>query len=172
MQSHWWGRHHAPFCGERCPGDSSEQVKAHVAKAREFLTAAELNLDLDLSNAATSNAVTSGINSKDAICLALSGRTTKSDNHASAIAELKRAGSVGTSVTPTLERLLRLKSKAQYQTSSVNADDAARAIDWAAKMLEAARKVAQALGPDLSPPRKANLPQSNGLGARTPRSRH
>jgi hypothetical protein len=38
---------------------------AHLAKAREFLEAAELTHDLELHNAATSNAVTSGINSKD-----------------------------------------------------------------------------------------------------------
>lgn len=50
-----------------------DEARAHLAKAREFLTAAELNLDLDLFNAATSNAVISGINSKDAICLRLTG---------------------------------------------------------------------------------------------------
>lgn len=32
-------------------------------------------MDLELFSAATSSAVTSGINSKDAICLKLSGRT-------------------------------------------------------------------------------------------------
>jgi uncharacterized protein (UPF0332 family) len=50
------------------------EARAHLRKAKEFLTAAEFSLDLDLFNAATSNAVTSGINAKDAICLRLTGR--------------------------------------------------------------------------------------------------
>lgn len=62
-----------------------DEARAHLAKAREFLEAAELTNDLHLFNAAASNAVTSGINSKDAICFALSGRTRKSDNHAEAV---------------------------------------------------------------------------------------
>lgn len=69
-----------------------DEAKAHLAKAREFLEAAELTNDLDLHNAAASSAVTSGINSKDAICLALTGRTNKSDNHNEAVAELRDAG--------------------------------------------------------------------------------
>lgn len=39
-------------------------ARAHLGRAQEFFDAAELTLDLDLYNAATSNAVTSGINSK------------------------------------------------------------------------------------------------------------
>lgn len=52
-------------------------ARAHLSKSREFLQAAEINRDLDLYNAATSDAVISGINSKDAVCLALIGRTRK-----------------------------------------------------------------------------------------------
>jgi hypothetical protein len=44
-----------------------DDARAHLAKAQEFLAAAEFTLDLDLFNAATSSAVSSGINSKDAI---------------------------------------------------------------------------------------------------------
>jgi uncharacterized protein (UPF0332 family) len=119
-----------------------DDARAHLAKAREFLEAAELTNDLQLYNAAASNAVTSGINSKDAICLALTGHTRKSDNHAEAIAELKGAGVAGRDSSSTLSRLLRLKSKSQYQASSVSAADAAKSIDWAARLLEAADSVA------------------------------
>ncbi len=48
---------------------------AHLAKLREFLRTAESNKELNLYNAATSDAVISGINSKDAICLGLTGRS-------------------------------------------------------------------------------------------------
>jgi len=114
---------------------------AHLAKAREFLEAAELNNDRDLYNAATSNAVTSGINSKDAICLTLTGRTGKSENHAEAMVELRATGSVGRAQASTLDRLLRLKPKSQYQAASISASDATKAISWAARLLEAAEGV-------------------------------
>jgi hypothetical protein len=52
-----------------------EGARLHLAKAREFLDAAETACGLGLNNAAASNAVISAINSKDAICLALTGRT-------------------------------------------------------------------------------------------------
>ncbi|WP_427888947.1 HEPN domain-containing protein [Kribbella sp. GL6] len=115
-----------------------DEARAHLAKAREFLEAAELTNDLQLYNAAASNAVTSGINSKDAICLALTGRSKKSENHAEAIAELKSAGATGRDCSTTLSRLLRLKSKSQYQTASVSAADATKSIEWAARLLETA----------------------------------
>ena len=69
----------------------SEEAQLHLAKAREFLEAVEGSRDRKLYNAATSDAIISAINSKDAICLALTGRTSKSDNHADAVPELKRA---------------------------------------------------------------------------------
>ena len=116
-------------------------AKAHLAKAREFLEAAELNNDLDLYNAATSNAATSGINSKDAICLALTGRTGKTENHADAIAELKATGAVGRAQAATLDRLVRLKPRSQYQAASISARDATKAIEWATRLLEAAESV-------------------------------
>lgn len=116
-------------------------AKAHLAKARELLEAAELNNDRGLYNAATSNAVTSGINSKDAICLALTGRTGKTENHAEAMAELKATGAVGRAQATTFDRLLRLKPKSQYQAASISDSDTTKAIGWAARLLEAAEGV-------------------------------
>ena len=116
-------------------------AKGHLAKAREFLEAAELNEDLALHNAATSNAVTSGVNSKDAICLKLTGRTGKAENHAEAIAELKATGAAGRAQATTFGRLLRLKARSQYQTVSISASDATKAIEWAARLLQAAEDV-------------------------------
>ena len=53
----------------------SNDAKAHLAKSQEFLASAEDNLALGRLNAATSDAVISGIDAKDAICLKLTGRT-------------------------------------------------------------------------------------------------
>jgi uncharacterized protein (UPF0332 family) len=61
-----------------------EEANLHLAKAKEFLEAAETTLEMELFSAATSSAVTSGINSKDAVCLRLTGHTEKSDNHVKA----------------------------------------------------------------------------------------
>ncbi|TCC36817.1 HEPN domain-containing protein [Kribbella sindirgiensis] len=118
-----------------------DDARAHLTKAREFLEAAQLTNDLQLYNAAASNAVTSGINSKDAICLALTGHTRKSDNHTEAVVELKRAGAAGRDSSATLSRLLKLKSRSQYQASSVSAADATKSIDWAARLLDTAESM-------------------------------
>lgn len=113
-------------------------ARAHLRKAREFLEAAELNMECDLYNAATSSAVTSGINAKDAICLALTGKTGKSDNHSDAVVELRAAGPATKSLATTLGRLLKLKNKSQYQTLDVARADAAKALEWATALVEGA----------------------------------
>lgn len=112
--------------------------RAHLRKAREFLDAAELSLDADLYNAATSSAVTSGINAKDAVCLALTGTTGKSENHLDAVAELRAAGQASRSLAPTLGRLLKLKNKSQYQTVDVARADAVKAVGWATTLVDGA----------------------------------
>lgn len=113
---------------------------AHLSKAEEFLSAAEMAAADGLFNAATSNAVTSGINSKDALCLALAGSTTKSDDHANAVAELKSAGGLAAEFANDLRRLLALKARSQYQARNVTSGDARKAIDRAARMTEGARR--------------------------------
>lgn len=118
-------------------------AQLHLAKAEEFLTAAEVSRDLELFNAATSDAVVSGINSKDALCLKLTGKTVKSDNHTAAVAELKKAGPAGAKLAPTLQRLLKLKTRSQYQTMTIARQDATVAVDWARNLYEGARTVVQ-----------------------------
>ena len=115
-----------------------DEARLHLAKAREFLDAAETSRDLGLDNAAASDAVISAINSKDAICLALTGRTGKSDNHAQAVDQLKRAGQAGAKLATTLGRLLNLKTRSQYAARSVSAADAGKAVDWADRMFTTA----------------------------------
>jgi hypothetical protein len=41
-----------------------------------------------------------------------------------------------------LSRLLKLKSKSQYQAAPVSAADAAKSIDWASRLLESAQSAA------------------------------
>ncbi len=113
---------------------------AHLGKAEEFLEAAEANHDMGLFNAAASAAVTSGINSKDAMCLAAKGFTGKSDSHSDAVDELRQSGRTGAAIAPTFNRLLGVKARAQYQIRATTAKASGDAVAWAARMLEAARR--------------------------------
>ena len=123
---------------------SLDDARAHLVKARAFLKAAEQNDDAALYDPATSNAVLSGINSKDAICLKLTGKTGKSENHDQAVKELGSSGQVGRTVSPIFARLLKLKPKSQYQAAATSASDAAKAIGWAQKLLDTASDVVTA----------------------------
>ncbi|GAB96954.1 uncharacterized protein (UPF0332 family) [Kineosphaera limosa] len=120
---------------------SLSRARQHLTKAREFLDAAELNLDVELFSAATASAVTAGVNAKDAMCLALTGRTGKGQDHASAVPELRSAGPAGAAVAADLDRLVRLKTKAQYHHESVSAQDARKAVNWADRLVAAAENV-------------------------------
>jgi uncharacterized protein (UPF0332 family) len=125
-------------------GTPLQDAKAHLTKAQEFLAAAESELDVERFNAATSNAVLSGVNSKDAICLKLTGATGKADDHKAAVPELARTGRLGAELAPTLERLLKLKTRAQYQVASMAKKDAESAVRWATQLYEAAERTVKA----------------------------
>ena len=122
--------------------NSLAAAQAHLVKAREFLDAAGVSLDLEQYNAAASNAVISAVNSKDAICLKRLGATMKSDNHADAAKELSSAGEDSARLGPTFKRLLAVKSKSQYQSAAITPSAARIAFGNAEKMYESARAVA------------------------------
>lgn len=116
-------------------------ARAHLGKAREFLEAAEVELSGALFNAAASSAVLAGINAKDAICLRSTGRTRKSANHGDAVAELSRSGPTGKRLESTFRRLLAMKTASQYQAGPISPADAHKAVDYAARMVDAAVEV-------------------------------
>lgn len=92
----------------------------------------------DHANAAASNAVIAGINAKDAICLVLVGKTSKADDHRQAVKELKQAGKIGAELAPTLDRLLKTKTKSQYQSVSIAIKDAEVAVRQASRLVDEA----------------------------------
>lgn len=118
-----------------------QAARGHLAKALEFQTEARSALANGHLNAATSNAVIAGINAKDAICLILVGTTNKADDHRQAVAELRKAGKVGADLAVTLDRLLKSKTKSQYQTSRMVLRDAQAAVKQANRLLEEAERV-------------------------------
>lgn len=118
-----------------------QDARAHLAKARKFLDAAELEFNAEWYNAATSSAVLSGINAKDAMCLKLTGATGKGQDHSTAVPELKKAGKAAAAVAPTLGRLLKMKTRAQYQTTAIATRDAESAVRWAGQLYAAAEQI-------------------------------
>ncbi len=118
-----------------------EEARQHLAKAQEFLLAAERDVKDVLYNAATSSAVLAGINAKDAICLRLTGRTGKSEDHRQAAPELAAAGPAGKELETTFSRLLRLKSKSQYESTPIARETAIKAVEWATRMVDKAEEV-------------------------------
>jgi hypothetical protein len=83
----------------------------------------------------------SGINSKDALCLAVTGKTSKSEDHSRAVKELRESGPTGATLAPTFSRLLGLKTPSQYLAKETVASQAEKAIEWAQRMYEAASTV-------------------------------
>lgn len=117
-----------------------QRAQSHVAKAEEFLLSAELSLDVGLLDAATGQAITAGINAKDAICLVLAGTSRKSDDHGAAVAELAGHGTMGKRLAPTFSRLLRLKGRSQYSVESMTQKQARDCVEWARRMVSAAKE--------------------------------
>lgn len=113
-------------------------AREHLAQAAEFLAAAELCVDAKLSNAAAGNAVTAGIRAADAICEANLGHYSHARSHADA-ARLVSSGPAGRQAQPILTRLLSIKSKAQYDSTSLTLDAARRAVEQARKLVDLAR---------------------------------
>lgn len=116
-----------------------DQAQAHLRKAREFLDAATVELEMGLHTAAASSAVLAGINAKDAICLQLTGRTNTSQDHRAAVPELAAAGPAGKTLESTFRRLLALKTTAQYQATPISSTEATKAVQWATRMVDTAR---------------------------------
>ncbi len=121
-----------------------ETARGHLAKAEEFLAEAKSALANEHADAATSNAVIAGINAKDAICLVLTGKTAKADDHRPAVVELRQAGKIGAELAPTLDRLLKPKTKSQYQSLSIAIKDAEAAAGHAARLVDAATRTVPA----------------------------
>jgi len=129
-----------------------QAARGHLSKAQEFLAEAKSALANGHLNAATSNAVIAGINAKDAICLVLVGKTSKADDHRQAVTELRKAGKIGADLAVTLDRLLKPKTKSQYQSLSMVIKDAEAAVNQAVRLVAEAERVVPA--PESGEPRR------------------
>jgi uncharacterized protein (UPF0332 family) len=119
----------------------STQARAHLDKAEQFLESAQADLAALRHDAATSAAVTSGINAADAVCLVLTGEAHRTQDHSDAIKRLKNAGGSATPLVRTLTRLLTYKNQSQSQTSPMSPAKARNAVCWAERLVVAAREI-------------------------------
>lgn len=133
-----------PRTGTTAIGDESFR-RGRLAKASEFLDAADalrelggaagvITAESHFANAFVAQCVLSGIAAADAICVARTGRYSRSGAHDEAVPVLRAAA--GQSVAKHLEVLLAVKNKAEYNARSVSDADIARART-AAESLEA-----------------------------------
>ena len=88
---------------------------AYLAKAAEFLRAAQDSFELGNRTAATGNAVHAGIAASDALAAALAGSVSQGD-HADAPSHLDAIGGDGKIAARQLRQLLPLKTQAEVPT--------------------------------------------------------
>ncbi|MFC8790483.1 HEPN domain-containing protein [Streptomyces cinereoruber] len=87
---------------------------AKLQKAEEFLTVADTALSCEFFDAAVSLSVSAAINGSDVLCLEILGRYSSGKGHDEALSLLRKCGVAGTTISRHLQKVLRLKSKAQY----------------------------------------------------------
>ncbi|MHB8437800.1 MAG: hypothetical protein ACYDD4_01370 [Acidimicrobiales bacterium] len=114
------------------------QAHAYLAKATEFLRAAQDSLELRNFVAATGNAVHAGIAAADVVAATSLGAVWAGE-HTLAAGHLESAGAVGKQAAAHLRRLLPLKNRAEYDPVPVPAGDARAAVKAAERLVQLAR---------------------------------
>jgi len=120
------------------------QVRACANKACEYAAAAAGELEAGRPVAATSLAVHAAISAADAVCGARLGRRAAGTDHDQALARLAEAGKDGTDLARRLQRLLALKTKAEYEPVGISASVATKAVEAAQRCAAIARRVVAA----------------------------
>ena len=123
----------------------SQRVRSgRLEKAKQFLLAAQLIKDFadegEVADAYVTLCVHAGIAAADVICCARLGRYAHGDDHAGAVAMLRKAGALG--VAKHLGVLLNLKTKAGYTYIRLTKTDVTKAGRAAGDLVAAAERVA------------------------------
>jgi putative hemolysin len=111
-----------------------------VAKAQEYLQAAEQELQANRRIAATSLAIHPAINASDAVTGARLGRRAAGQDHDEVLALLREAGRDGTDLAKDLARLLPLKAKAEYDPDDIAKATAGKAVERARRCVQVAHR--------------------------------
>ena len=123
---------------QRC---SEATADARMRQAKAFAVLARLNPDSDdgpTRSAAVSNAVLAAIAAADGICCTRLGRHSSDTNDDQVLVLLRHCGKVGEDAAKTIQALLALKSKAQYQETDPTAGETKQALRAMEKVLRLA----------------------------------
>jgi hypothetical protein len=121
------------------------QVREYLAKAEEFLLAATAELEAERSIAATSLAVHAGINAADAVCGARLKKRAAGQDHRETIVLLGQAGDDGSQLAKDLQRLLPMKTTAEYEPDDIPVSKASTAVQRAKRCVDVARRAVGSL---------------------------
>lgn len=138
--------------GPRTADCSRSDARARLKRAREFLAVAELVLgereassidddDLNLSGVAAALAVLAGIASADAATCFRLGLRSRDQDHRRAAELVTGVAPDGDQMQRDLNRLLNLKDGAHYGVLGIADSDAAKAVEWAKRMVTTAQRV-------------------------------
>jgi hypothetical protein len=117
------------------------QARAYSLKAAEFLEAASTSLLAGHYIAATSLAIHAGINSADAVCGIRIGVRHAGDDHHQVFSLLDQAGPDGGEVKRHLQRLLPLKTRAEYESDAIDRATAGKALERARRCVTVAARL-------------------------------
>ena len=124
------------------PTASGPAASIFLKKATWYFESAVANVEAGRFNPAVSDAVVSGINSSDVICIAAGGSYAVTAGHSGALRQLERSGELGQRAVPFLQALLPQKNLAQYRSTLNSRQEANDAVEAAEKLLEIAREAA------------------------------
>jgi hypothetical protein len=120
------------------PVENAADARHYLEKAEQYLKAAEDSSESGLHSPAVGNAVHAGILGSDAIS-AHELKKVWNGEHDGAVRHLQSAGDIGKAASRHLQRLLRVKNRAEYDPISSTPKQAVDAIQSATRLLEFAR---------------------------------
>jgi hypothetical protein len=129
----------APRSAAKTRSVTRTQASAYLAKASEFLQAAQDSLALRNYVAATGNAVHAGIAAADAVSGATLGSVWAGE-HTLAAKHVESAGQTGRQAATQLRRLIPLKNRAEYDPKPIPAADARAALKAAERLVQIAQR--------------------------------
>lgn len=120
---------------------SVAEALRHLAKAHEYLRAAQRSLaDGDL-DAAGGNAVLAGINAADCVSGLVQGNRWNGP-HEQAAGHVRRAGEDGRAVAGQLAKLIRKKTQAHYEQTALRQGEATALVQAAERAVANAERAA------------------------------
>ncbi|BAK36382.1 hypothetical protein MLP_33680 [Microlunatus phosphovorus NM-1] len=125
-------------------GEHRAYARNFLTKAEDYLASAEDNLTMERPTPAAGDAIHAGISAKDATVTALTGMTSKGQNHATAAKELRQAlgrRNDASAAERALRELLSSKAEVEYGTTLITLVKAEALVRRARTLVELARQI-------------------------------